>query len=95
MQETPKYFQLNREEIIRQIGSQELKRWWLAEVTGVHVTTLRRWLSGRIGRVRAPNVRRLADVLTVDSRLIAEPTGVRRPFSGPSKRPGVRSSVLT
>lgn len=57
--------QLNREAILEIIETQELKRWWVAEFSGVHKTTLRRWLSGRIRNVTLGNVHRLASTLEV------------------------------
>ncbi len=45
----------------------ELKQYWVAEEAGVHKTTLRRWLNGRISRVKPRNVERLAFVLSTDA----------------------------
>ena len=56
MKAETKYFRLRCDEINHLIRSQELKRWWVAEFAGVHKTTLRRWLSGSIEKVRAENV---------------------------------------
>lgn len=62
------------------IGNQELKRWWVAEQAGIHRTTLRRWLSGGIQRVRPEHVSMLARVLNVDPTIIAEPAIVNAPL---------------
>lgn len=55
------------------IHEQDLKQYWVAEVAGVHKTTLRRWLTGRIDKVREENVRRLAEVLSTTDSEIARP----------------------
>ena len=66
-------YQLNTDRVRSLIRDQDLKQWWVAEFAGVHKTTLRRWLSGRIDRVRAENVRRLAAVLSTTDAEIASP----------------------
>ena len=71
------YFRLNCDEVKRQIGNQDLKRWWVAEQAGVHKSTLRRWLSGEIHKVRWIHITDLARVLTVNPTQIAEPFGSR------------------
>lgn len=68
-----RYVRLRRDEILSILEDQSLKRWWVAEFAGVHKTTLRRWLSGRIARVRVEHAAALADILTVDPARIAEP----------------------
>ena len=45
------------------IRSQDLKLWWVAEYSGIHKTTLRRWLSGRIASAQMTRVEKLATVL--------------------------------
>ncbi|MCB0405739.1 MAG: helix-turn-helix domain-containing protein [Bdellovibrionales bacterium] len=55
------------------IEAQQLKRWWVAELSGVHKTTLRRWLRGRIARASAVHIRRLAAVLQTQVQEIGEP----------------------
>lgn len=67
------FYRLKCDRVVDLIRHQELKRWWVAEFAGVHKTTLRRWLSGRIDKVREENVRRLASVLSTTDGEIAEP----------------------
>jgi hypothetical protein len=67
------YYRLNVGHIAEELSRQDLKRWWVAEQAGIHKTTLRRWLSGRIERVRADHAEQLARVLTVPVTLIALP----------------------
>ncbi len=66
-------YQLKAERVRSLIETRELKKWWVAEITGVHKTTLRRWLSGRIDRVREDHVLRLAEVLATTGGDIAIP----------------------
>ena len=47
------------------LKEQDLKRWWVAECTGVHKTTLRRWLKGDIAKVHRERALSLAQVLEV------------------------------
>ena len=68
-----KHYQLKREEVIRILGDQSLKRWWVAEYAGVHKTTLRRWLQGKTRFVLNKNAERLAQVLETPLSQIAEP----------------------
>lgn len=58
-------FFLDAETVRKEIVHQELKMWWVAEQSGIHVTTLRRWLSRRICQVRASHIEGLARVLDV------------------------------
>lgn len=67
------YYYLNRDSIERILREQELKRWWVAEFSGVHVTTFRRWMSGRIRKVSANHVKRLAEVLETRKCVISYP----------------------
>ncbi|NBX75804.1 MAG: hypothetical protein EBQ92_04555 [Proteobacteria bacterium] len=69
-----KHYQLKREEVLRILGDQSLKRWWVAEFAGVHKTTLRRWLQGKTRFVLNKNAERLAQVLETPLSQIAEPT---------------------
>lgn len=66
------YCRLNAPEITKAMARQELKRWWVAEQTGIHITTLRRWMSGRIERVTWDHAEQLARVLTVPVAEIAQ-----------------------
>jgi len=47
------------------IETQNLKHWWLAEMAGIHRSTLRRWLTGQIVRVNVTRADRLRSVLGV------------------------------
>ena len=47
------------------IEVQGLKRWWVAEVSGIHPTTLRRWLRGKNEKVQLVKLQRLSQVLEV------------------------------
>ncbi len=67
------YWELNKPKVISIIQSQELKRWWVAECAGVHKTTLRRWLNGKINLVQKAHVDSLAHVLNVSGEEIAIP----------------------
>ena len=66
-------FQFYRIDPIRvrgRIRDLDLKQWWVAEEAGVHKTTLRRWLNGRITRVHHRHLDELARVLdTVPAEL--------------------------
>ncbi|MSP18206.1 MAG: hypothetical protein EXR74_01410 [Bdellovibrionales bacterium] len=66
-------YKLKTDEIIRLIKAQELKNYWVAEVAGVHKTTLRRWLTGSINTVREVHLQSLARVLTTEPMAIADP----------------------
>lgn len=66
------FWKLDRSKIQTLMQEQELKRWWVAESAGVHKTTLRRWLSGRISKVHQPRVQLLAMALNVNSPDIAQ-----------------------
>lgn len=69
------YWKLDRKLLRVLITEKELKRWWVAENTGVHKTTLRRWMSGRIRRVQHRHLSLLAHVLDVPDSDIAERCG--------------------
>lgn len=69
------FYEINPTEIRRLIQEQGLKKWWVAEFSGVHKTTLRRWLSGRITKVKRDNIEKLASVLT------CHPNGIARPLT--------------
>jgi hypothetical protein len=66
------YCKLDRDRIHTILKEQDLKRWWVAECAGVHKTTLRRWLSGKIDRVHTRRVHSLATVLNVPDSDIAQ-----------------------
>jgi predicted DNA-binding protein (UPF0251 family) len=65
-------YKLKTQEIIRLIQAQDLKKYWVAEVTGVHKTTLRRWLKGDIQWVKRSHLESLARVLTTEPQVIAD-----------------------
>lgn len=67
------FYALNTDEVQRQILDQGLKKWWVAEFSGVHKTTLRRWLNGKITRVRRTNIERLASLLACSTDELARP----------------------
>lgn len=70
------YWELDKLKVISIIKDQELKRWWVAECAGVHKTTLRRWLNGKITLVQKAHVESLASVLNVQGEEIAIPRRV-------------------
>ena len=59
----PGHLRIRGTDVRRQIVRQGLKQWWVAEATGVNRTTLQRWISGRISKVRRVHAERLAAVL--------------------------------
>jgi DNA-binding transcriptional regulator YdaS (Cro superfamily) len=67
------FYRINSARVTALIDGQDLKRWWIAETIGVHKTTLRRWITGKIDRVSEENVLALARVLSTTERDIAEP----------------------
>jgi len=77
-----KHYELKREEVIRILTEQSLKRWWVAEFAGVHKTTLRRWLQGKTRYVLNKNAEKLAEVLKTPLGQIAEPTKRSRGQAG-------------
>ena len=69
---TNQQYQLKRDEVIRLLGKQELKRWWVAEMSGVHKTTLRRWLQGKTRHIRSTHAENLARTLQTNLAEITE-----------------------
>ncbi len=67
-----KLFTLKRKTVIDLINKQGLKKWWLAEFSGIDSSTLRRWLSGKVLRVRQKNAIHLASTLSVPFYYIFE-----------------------
>jgi hypothetical protein len=57
------FYPLDRESLRHHLTAQQLKRWWVAEFAGIHKTTLRRWISGDIRRVREDRLARVAGIL--------------------------------
>jgi len=62
---------LDSHKVRERIRALDLKHYWVAEEAGVHKTTLRRWLNGRISRVRPEHVNRLAFVLSTEPQTLA------------------------
>lgn len=81
------YYTIDSKSVIAILTEQGLKRWWVAEQAGVHKTTLRRWLNGKIAKVQQKNVSRLAQVLTTSENYIARPV----PYPFPVRR-NIRSA---
>jgi len=69
--------QLRTEVVKASIRSKDLKLWWVAEFSGMHKTTLRRWLSGRVALVTTLRAKRLATILDMPLSMIAVPTARR------------------
>lgn len=67
------WYRLNRPEIESILRREELKRWWVAEFSGVHVTTFRRWMNGKIRCVSEGNVNQLSRVLNAPKCVISYP----------------------
>ncbi len=68
------YYRLNVEKVQELITGQDLKKWWVAESVGIHKTTLRRWLSGRIDKVSWDRLDRLANVLSTGRSVYFAPS---------------------
>jgi hypothetical protein len=62
--------ELKVDEVKRILQEQSLKRWWVAEFSGVHKTTLRRWLKRQIHHVSTHRAAALAKVLGVELQQI-------------------------
>lgn len=59
------FYEIQRENLNAVIQANQLKRWWVAEYSGIHRSTLRRWISGKVVRARHSNVRAVATLLEV------------------------------
>lgn len=70
-------YQLKRDEVIRLLGKHELKKWWVAEMSGVHKTTLRRWLQGKTRHIRYNHAEKLARTLQANLSEITELRAVK------------------
>ncbi len=68
-----RYYLLNHDRLNDLIRERAIKKYWLADAAGIHKTTLRRWLAGRIEKVRQENIVALAAALSISSRDIASP----------------------
>ncbi len=64
---TGRFCHLKTQTILALIEHQGLKLWWVAEFSGIHRTTLRRWLSGKFTAIDVARARRLA--ATLNTRL--------------------------
>lgn len=81
MTETHKHYQLKKQVVLQILQENSLKKWWVAEFSGVHKTTLRRWLQGRTKFIQNKNIENLAGVLGTSVLAIAEPIKLKRPKS--------------
>ncbi len=70
--QTQTHYTLKSQLLAQTIESQGLKRWWVAERSGIHKTTLRRWLNGRSTRIRKDNAERMAQLLAIPVSGFAE-----------------------
>jgi len=78
MSESNQYYQIKKQVVVEMIAKNSLKKWWVAEFSGVHKTTLRRWLKGRTRFVQNRNVKNLAALLGTSIDQIAEPIKIQR-----------------
>lgn len=78
MSETCKHYQLKKQVVLQILAENSLKKWWVAEFSGVHKTTLRRWLQGRTRFIQNRNVENLASVLGTTVAMIADPVKLQR-----------------
>jgi DNA-binding NtrC family response regulator len=60
--------QINSKLIKKMIKEQNLKRYWVAHVAGIHRTTLRRWLKRRSTLAHPNNIEKLSQALSVPCR---------------------------
>lgn len=65
------YYQVKIEQLVQEIEKQQLKRWWLAEMAGIHKTTLRRWIQGKTRYIQQKKLHQVARVLSVPVGSIA------------------------
>lgn len=68
-----KHYQIKQRALLELIEQQNLKRWWVAEVAGIHKTTLRRWLQGKTRYIQEKKLSRVAEVLAVPVVELAQP----------------------
>jgi len=66
------WVKISGDRVHQHIRENEMRLWWVAERTGVHKTTLRRWLSGKIRRVKDAHAVKLAEVLETPYDAICE-----------------------
>lgn len=67
------HYQINPQAVSHVLVQQKLKKWWVAEFSGVHRTTFQRWLSGKTRFVLRKNAENLAKILQVPLNDIARP----------------------
>lgn len=63
---------LNSPAVKKRIRESELKRWWVAEYSGIHKSTLRRWLLQESPKISADRAIALANTLEVTMEKICE-----------------------
>lgn len=68
-----KHYKLNVNVVSEALEQQSLKKWWVAEYSGIHRTTFRRWLSGKTRFVLKKNAENLAVVLQRPLTELARP----------------------
>jgi len=73
-----KHYKLNLNIVNETLQKQSLKKWWVAEFSGVHRTTFRRWLSGKTRFVLKKNAENLAVVLQCPLTELARPVQRKR-----------------
>lgn len=73
-----KHYQLKKQVVLQILTENSLKKWWVAEFSGVHKTTLRRWLQGRTRFIHNRNIENLAAILGTSVQTIADPVKLRR-----------------
>lgn len=65
-------YKLNTIVLLIAIERQSLKRWWVAEQAGIHVTTLRRILDGTSAKSSRDTVESLCKVLNLQPSQVVE-----------------------
>lgn len=56
---------VNGAKIRTAMKEQGMTLWWVAEASGLHRSTLRRWLNGKIKKVNQGNLSRVAAIVEV------------------------------
>lgn len=56
---------LDRERLKSHIRDNGYRQWWVSESGGIHKSTLRRWLNGKIVRVRKERLERIAALVEI------------------------------
>lgn len=68
-----KHYQIKVNAVNQALSDQSLKKWWVAEFSGIHRTTFQRWLSGKTRFVLRQNAENLAKILELPLTEIASP----------------------